>query len=244
LALTAEQPATTVLLVYQSTWFNEGLAQASQLAHQMKSLKNCKRRGLDGYKMVCRLRVAGTVRSKKGDYMMDDKKEVWTCQYLTVSSFVAHLAYHRGLWAVRNRIKNHKAFWATTIQSHLELALINWCKVFGSERQDIHWTKTTTGNTEDLRNRMLSKTGFTENERKGYQTKIRDFRDKFVAYLDMDGVMHGGLPDFDPALQVAYAYEEWAKAIESALREYASFRLRYEEWKAKAFSVVSQLPRP
>src|SRR5918999_2860912 len=132
---------------------------------------------------------------------MGYNKEVLTCQYFVVSFFVQHFAYYKSLSAVEGRINDHDFFWARTIFGHLELAVIEWCKVFGSPKEQTHWTKAigpyaVQQASQDFCHRLLSKTGFTQNEWKDYQTKMLILRNKFVAHLDMGGVMQGGLPHF------------------------------------------------
>jgi hypothetical protein len=39
------------------------------------------------------------------------------------------------------------------------------------------------------------------------------FRDKYVAHLDLNNRFNEPVPFFDPALQVAYAYEDWAREL-------------------------------
>jgi hypothetical protein len=176
-------------------------------------------------------------------------KEVLTPQYILISVFVHHHAYYKSLSALSSRIKDNNSFWESMILAYRELAVIEWCKVFGSRKENLHWTKTPIGKTaeqarEDFRCRLLSKTGFNQEQWEIYHRDMLIFRDKFVAHLDMNGVMQVGLQDLDPALQVAYVYEEWAKAIEPALRERDSLRSRHEEWKAEASLVVAPLSHP
>jgi hypothetical protein len=178
---------------------------------------------------------------------MDYNKEVLGSQYNIVSFFVNHLAYFRGLEAANPRINNHQSFWAVTSFGHLKLAVLEWCKVFGSPSEEMHWTKTPTGNTakqarEDFLRMVLSETGFTPQQWKDFHQEMLTFRNKFLAHLNPNGVLD--MPPFKPALQVAYAYDDWVKGIESTLKKHDSLKFRYEEWKAEASSVVSLYPHP
>jgi hypothetical protein len=180
---------------------------------------------------------------------MEYNKEVLTCEYSIISFFVRYHAYARGLEATKPKNNQHESFWAITHFSYFELAAIEWCKVFGSPKEALHWTKTPIGNTAeeartDFRSRVLAETGFTQEKWKAYHKEMLVFRNKFLAHFDMGGVMESGIPPFEPTLQVAYAYEEWVEAIETALKERDSLRFRYKEWKAEASSVVSLYPHP
>jgi hypothetical protein len=120
---------------------------------------------------------------------------------------------------------------------------VAWCNVFGSYKEDLHWTKTPTDNTakqaiQDFRHRVLSKTGFTQEQWKTYHKEMLDFRDKYVAHLDLHRPFNKSIPCFDLALQVAYAYQEWARElIRPVLLNQPTFRSQYEQWEAEVCSV-------
>jgi hypothetical protein len=78
---------------------------------------------------------------------MEYDKEVLQRQLSIVSAFVQQLAYFRGLKEGLADIQEYEIFWSCTLNNHLKQATLDWCKVFGSSKQDIHWTKTPTGNT-------------------------------------------------------------------------------------------------
>jgi hypothetical protein len=142
---------------------------------------------------------------------MTYNEEVFNRQYPTVVFFVQHLAYYKGLKIASDRITDHKVFWASTTDSHLKLATIAWCNVFGSHKEDMHWTKTLAGKTvqqayDDFYFRVLAKTGFSQPEWEDYHRAMLTFRDKYVAHVDLQNLFKGPVPHFDPALLVAYTY--------------------------------------
>jgi len=175
-------------------------------------------------------------------------EECFSRQYPDVVLFVQHLAYYKGLWALYNDITDHKDFWRSTCDAHLKLATVAWCNVFGSRKEDMHWTKTPAENThanENFRRRLLCKTGFTIKQWEAYHKEMLDFRNKFVAHLDAHSPFNGPVPHFDPALHVAYAYQEWVRdLIRPVLLNQPTLRSQYEQWEAEACSVVSRPPRP
>jgi hypothetical protein len=176
-------------------------------------------------------------------------EEVVSRQYPVVLFFVQHLAYFQGLKATVDRITNHKAFWTATVDGYLKLATIAWCKVFGSRKEDLHWAKTPTGNIpkqakDDFRQRVLSHTGFTHEQWETYHTKMLTFRDKYVAHLDLNKPFNEPVPSFDPALQIAYAYEEWAKELtQSVTWGQPTLSSVYKKGRDEASSIVSQRAR-
>ncbi len=181
---------------------------------------------------------------------MEYNVEVFSRQYLVVVFFVQHLAYYRGLKAAWASLTDHREFWASTVDGHLKLATVAWCNVFGSRKEDMHWTKTPTGNSvqqasQDFRHRLLSKIGFTQEQWETYHKEMLAFRDKYVAHLDLCNPFNEPVPSFDPALQVAYAYQEWARElIKPVLLNQLTLVSQYEEWEAEASSIVTRKPRP
>jgi hypothetical protein len=100
---------------------------------------------------------------------MEYNKEVLECQYPVVSAFIQQLAYFRGLKEGLVGIPEYRDFWSCTLNNHLKQATVDWCKVFGSRKEDIHWTKTPIGVSADeacqhFRRRVLFKTGFNDEQ--------------------------------------------------------------------------------
>lgn len=173
---------------------------------------------------------------------MEYNEEVFSRQYPGVVFFVQHLAYYEGLWAIYDGIMDHRDFWRSTCDAHLKLATVAWCNVFGSHKEDTHWTKTPSDNTharQDFRNRVLSETHFSQGQWETYHTEMLDFRDKYVAHLDLRSPFSSPVPHFDPALQVAYAYQVWAsEVIRPVLLSQPTLKSQYEQWEAEARSIV------
>src|SRR5262245_18828725 len=102
--------------------------------------------------------------------------------------------------------------------AHLKLATISWCMIFGSddeERADLHWKKTPVdqADIDDFRRRILAGTSFTQEIWNAYHKNMLDFRNKFVAHVDIRRPFAGVVPDFDAAIQVAYAYVTWVRGL-------------------------------
>ena len=181
---------------------------------------------------------------------MNYNEAVFCHQYPVVVFFAQHLAYYRGLKAAWDGITEHKEFWASTVSGHLKLATTAWCNVFGSRKSDMHWTKTPTGNIpkparEDFTHKVLSKTGFTQEQWETYHKGMLAFRDKYVAHMDLHNPFNEPVPPFDPALQVAYAYEEWVRELTKAvIWGQPTLSSLYEQCEREASSVVPWQPRP
>lgn len=169
---------------------------------------------------------------------------VFSRQYPVVVFFVQHIAYYRGLRARFDQIAAHRDFWRSTCDAHLKLATVAWCNVFGSNKEDLHWTKTPAAEVakqaaKDFRHRILSRTGFTLEKWKTYRKNMLDFRNRYVAHLDLQTPFTQPVPDFDPAIQTAYAYEEWARElIRPVSLNQPALNAQYAQWETEACSVI------
>ena len=141
-------------------------------------------------------------------------------------------------------LMDHKAFWASTTNSHLKLATLAWCNIFGSRAEDLHWTKTPAGvivlqAQQDFRHMVLAKTGFAKEQWDAYRKEMVELRGKYVAHRDLYEPFDRPLPRFDPALQVAYAYQEWVRElIRPVSLNQPTLSSLYEQCKAEASSII------
>ena len=174
---------------------------------------------------------------------MEYQSDIFGHQYVVVSGFVRHLAYFRALRAVFEKKKIRSHFWGRTSDSHLESATIDWCKVFGSDGPNqTHWKKTA-GKTPDaaqadFRQRVLTKTGISRSGWDSYHKSMCVFRDKYVAHIDIGNIPP--TPDYDIALQVAFAYDEWIRdLIKPDFISDPMLEHLYKKWFSQAGAIVS-----
>ena len=165
-------------------------------------------------------------------------------QYPVVVFFVQHIAYYRGLHSKFAEVEAHRDFWRSTCDAHLKPATISWCNVFGSSNEDLHWEKTPTAEVadqaaEDFRQRILAHTGFASDTWQAYHKRMLDFRNTYVAHLDVLTPFFQPVPDFDPAIQTAFAYQEWRRELTSpVLRNQPALSTQYAGWEREACSVI------
>jgi hypothetical protein len=165
-------------------------------------------------------------------------------QYPVVVFFVQHIAYYRGLHSKFAEIAAHRDFWRSTCDAHLKLATISWCNVFGSDNEDLHWRKTPAADAadqaiQDFRQRILAHTGFTSETWQVYHKSLLDFRNTYVGHLDVLTPFFQSVPNFDPAIQTAFAYQEWLRGLTSpALLKQPALSALYAGWEREACSVI------
>jgi hypothetical protein len=67
--------------------------------------------------------------------------------------------------------------------------VLEWCKLFGDPRGQHYWRKIVTDQPAFFAG-LLKALQLTETEFTKYIEEMRSYRDKFVAHLDLDEVMH------------------------------------------------------
>jgi hypothetical protein len=136
------------------------------------------------------------------------------------------------------------------LNSHIKLAAVDCCKIFGCEKEDIHWKKTPTGddadeNIQNFERALRIYTAFSKDQWEEYRRTMLAMRDTFVARLDIKKPITEPVPLFDAALQVAYAYQGWVRdVIKPVMMSRGALSREYEIWKAEASEIVSRYPHP
>ena len=71
----------------------------------------------------------------------------------------------------------------------LDISVLEWCKLFGDRRGKHHWRKVV-ANQDAFLEALLIKLKITEQEFDAYIEEMRIYRDKFIAHLDTEKIMH------------------------------------------------------
>ena len=101
-------------------------------------------------------------------------------------------------------LKEQTQFGATVNGNMLDIAVLEWCKLFADQRARHHWKRFVRTDDEQKRflGRLLASTGINLHEWKRYLDETRVYRDKFVAHLDEPNVMR--IPSLEIALQSVF----------------------------------------
>jgi hypothetical protein len=106
------------------------------------------------------------------------------------------------------------AFWRLIYGDLTDIAVLEWCKLFGSDddtRQALHW-KSLVSDHAKFRTDMLSRLGIYESKWRSYWNEMKLYRDKSVAHHDLRRSEITNYPKFDLALKSAYFYYEFIVA--------------------------------
>lgn len=101
-------------------------------------------------------------------------------------------------------LKERTQFGATVSGNLLDLAVLEWCKLFADPKARHHWKRfVRTGDEQRLfLGGLLASTGINIHDWKRYSDGTRFYRDKFVAHLDEPNVMR--VPSLEIALQSVF----------------------------------------
>lgn len=91
-------------------------------------------------------------------------------------------------------------FWITSNGNFLDICILEWCKLFADKNGKHYWKKVV-GMQTDFYDGLLSELNISESEFVEYIDKVKDYRDKFIAHLDHENMMH--IPQMNVVLSSA-----------------------------------------
>src|SRR3990172_8591600 len=116
---------------------------------------------------------------------MNLDEELWRQhQYQMLVSFVHHLAYYRVLHRLYVETQQKSEFWTQTIDAHLLNAVIDWCMIFGTDSNQVHWKKVVADETAqcDFRQLLLDAASLTQDQWDAYWLDMTTFINDFAAH--------------------------------------------------------------
>lgn len=142
---------------------------------------------------------------------MQIKHDIFETQYPILKDFVCHLVYYRVLFRIYTDDEMESDFWVRTINAHLLRAMIDWCMVFGSDSNEVHWKKVMPFETDQQNFRALftDQLEISMEEWGEYRKAMTTFRDKFAAHRTL-GILPAP-PCLDVAVNIVFAYDCWIR---------------------------------
>lgn len=110
--------------------------------------------------------------------------------------FLRNLAFYRSSHTTGTRLTDSQ-FWLSVSSNFLEIAILEWCKLFGDRGGACYYTKLVI-NPDKFNDELLTRIGLTANQLSEYISQIRTYRDKFIAHLDKQNIFF--IPDLSAAL--------------------------------------------
>jgi hypothetical protein len=103
-------------------------------------------------------------------------------------------------------------FWRVIHGDELDISVLEWCKVFGTNTEPTHWKAIVPGNDQErFRADMLVALGVNDSMWADYWTQMKAYRDNLVAHhIEATDVTH--YPVLDLALRSSYFYYDYVIA--------------------------------
>lgn len=113
-----------------------------------------------------------------------------------------NVAHHRSLEPFKDDFEQN--YWILVFNNFLDIAVLEWCKAFGSKGETTHWSNHVE-NPEVFRDGLLEYLAITNEDWRMYWKSIKSYRDQVVAHHETPSrVTH--YPDFGYALQACFYY--------------------------------------
>jgi hypothetical protein len=146
--------------------------------------------------------------------------------------------------ALHNAESNpHLNFWRLQYGNLMDMAVLDWCKLFGSddlERQPVHW-KNVVDDEESFRAELLTSLGVTREGWNSHWRELQRYRNYHVAHHDQRRMDIPTYPTLDMALNSAFFYYDF---IRMELRKFGIQRQPEDvrqyaiDFEAKCFEVA------
>ena len=158
---------------------------------------------------------------------------------------VRNVALGRAMYATG--IYPHLNFWRVLQSNTMDMAAIDWCKLFGSDdrnRQPAHWKNVVPAARHDtFRAGLLEATGLSADEWDEYRFTILEYRNTMAAHLDEPAKRPPNFPSYDIALLAAsyyYSHIMSNEELRAAHAHYPQDLLEYEEdFRAQALEIAN-----
>jgi hypothetical protein len=127
---------------------------------------------------------------------------------LLCCAFARNVAFHRAGWAdeAQPLLSSHHpkaSFWQQVNCNFFDMAVLDWCKLFGDQKETPlkrlgkhHWRRVVS-DPDEFEARLLAQLETDAERFAALITKMRDYRDTFVAHLDNRLTMN--LPEYEAA---------------------------------------------
>jgi hypothetical protein len=135
---------------------------------------------------------------------------------IVCAHFSRNLAYYRAGHSALPKVSPQ--FWITLDGNFIDIAILEWCKLFADKNGKHSWTKVVTDSARFERE-LLHRLSVTSAEFSHYVVEMRVYRDKFLAHLDDLPVMN--IPFLDRAYSAVEFYHRHIVSREAGAADLA-----------------------
>jgi hypothetical protein len=129
-----------------------------------------------------------------------------------LGSLIRNIALKKALH--RANADPHLNFWRLIYGNQMDVPVLEWCKLFGSDdadRQPVHWKNMVT-DQDVFRNGLLEDLGIDRASWDAYWEEMKKYRDMNVAHHDLGGESISFFPKLDHALNSAFYYYDYVRS--------------------------------
>ena len=115
-----------------------------------------------------------------------------------------NIAFYDAGWKDGELIRKEQ-FWVNANGNFIDIAVLEWCKLFADERGQHFWRKVVSAH-DGFWKGMLGTLGLKQEGFEAYVKEMKTYRDRFIAHLDSDEKMQ--IPKMGLAkISAAYLYD-------------------------------------
>jgi hypothetical protein len=96
---------------------------------------------------------------------------------------IGNIACYRAGWTDKKTFKINTDFWRKVNGNFLDIATLDWCKLFVDFKGKHHWS-TIFSDKKVFREKLIASIKLSEEDFKSEVVEIKKYRDKFLAHLD------------------------------------------------------------
>ena len=130
---------------------------------------------------------------------------------LKCADFVRQLSLHRAFDGFQGKLRQN--FWIYIYNNSIDMAVLDWCHLFGSHSDDLHWKKIVP-NIIEFREDLYKHLETNETTWIVYRDNLKGYRDKNVAHIEIRPLTN--IPDMTFALDsVSFYYGSVIKVLKN-----------------------------
>lgn len=145
--------------------------------------------------------------------------------------FARNYACYKAGWN-DGELKVKEQFWVSVNSNFIDIAVLEWYKLFGDYKDKHHWKKVMS-HDQDFKANMFRELNIKQTDLDKVHGSIKSYRDKFVAHLDSEETMN--IPRLEDAYRmVCFYYLEVKKICDSTVDWPGTLEDFYKEHFSKA----------
>jgi len=158
---------------------------------------------------------------------------------LLTCHFARNFAYYRAAWDGAT-LANSTDYWKTTSGNCFDLCVLEWCKLFGGPREEHAWPRVVS-DPKTFETGLYAAVALSPTDFEAYRLKTREYRDTFVAHLDLEMVAY--LPLLDPAWASVRYYHAHVISHEISRTALGTLSTDLEAYRSEKFAEATPVYR-